>query len=158
MCSSDLTSDEVLTLPLAPSQQISAAIRRIKKRYDQALQDPHSFCLSLFLSGMEKDAYSCLTRRGILFSLLGNSRLYFPNQGSTMIKQVSGEISADAVLDARDLSCPMPLLRVKQEIERIKSGQILLVQSTDPGSRNDILDWCARIGHEYLYSDRKSVV
>ena len=111
---------------------------------------PLFFAFSLFLSGMEKDAYSCLTRRGILFSLLGNSRLYFPNQGSTMIKQVSGEISADAVLDARDLSCPMPLLRVKQEIERIKSGQILLVQSTDPGSRNDIPDWCARIGHEYL--------
>lgn len=34
---SSYTSDEVLTLPLAPSQQISAAIRRIKKRYDQAL-------------------------------------------------------------------------------------------------------------------------
>ena len=48
-----------------------------------------------------------------------------------MIKQVSGEISADAVLDAQDLNCPMPLLRVKQEIERIKNGQILLVQSTD---------------------------
>ncbi|MEF3168975.1 MAG: sulfurtransferase TusA family protein [Deltaproteobacteria bacterium] len=53
-------------------------------------------------------------------------------------------------LDAKGLSCPMPLLRTKKEIEKIKSGEILEILGTDPGSRNDIPGWCSRAGHEYL--------
>ena len=46
-------------------------------------------------------------------------------------------IKADEVLDAKGLSCPMPLLRTKKAINSIKSGQIL------PG-------WAERSGHKYL--------
>ncbi len=53
-------------------------------------------------------------------------------------------------LDAKGLSCPMPLLRTKKEIDKIKSGEILEILGTDPGSRNDIPGWCSRAGHEYL--------
>ncbi len=55
-----------------------------------------------------------------------------------------------SILDAKGLSCPMPLLRTKKEIGKIASGQILQVDGTDPGSRNDLPGWCARGGHEYL--------
>jgi tRNA 2-thiouridine synthesizing protein A len=55
-----------------------------------------------------------------------------------------------AVLDAKGLSCPMPLLRTKKEIGKIKTGEILQIDGTDPGSRNDIPGWCSRSGHEYL--------
>lgn len=55
-----------------------------------------------------------------------------------------------AVLDAKGLSCPMPLLRTKKEIGKINSGEILRVEGTDPGSRNDIPGWCERSGHEFL--------
>jgi tRNA 2-thiouridine synthesizing protein A len=53
-------------------------------------------------------------------------------------------------LDAKGLSCPMPLLRTKKEIDKVKSGEILEVLGTDPGSRNDIPGWASRAGHEFL--------
>ncbi len=53
-------------------------------------------------------------------------------------------------LDTKGLSCPMPLLRTKKEIDKINSGDILEVLGTDPGSRNDLPGWCERAGHEFL--------
>jgi len=52
------------------------------------------------------------------------------------VKQVAADVTADSVLDAKGLSCPMPLLRTKKEIGKLKSGEILQVDGTDPGSRN----------------------
>ena len=72
------------------------------------------------------------------------------------VKKAPDGVTADAVLDARGLSCPMPLLRTKKEIGKIQSGQILLVQGTDPGSRNDIPGWCERAGHDYLGEKEES--
>ncbi|MCI5221422.1 MAG: sulfurtransferase TusA family protein [Candidatus Electrothrix sp. AR4] len=60
------------------------------------------------------------------------------------------------VLDAKGLSCPMPLLRTKKEIGKIEDGQILQIDGTDPGSRNDIPGWCSRAGHEYLGEKEES--
>lgn len=65
-------------------------------------------------------------------------------------KKVDENVTANAVLDAKGLSCPMPLLRTKKEIGKLASGEILQVDGTDPGSRNDIPGWCDRAGHEYL--------
>lgn len=60
------------------------------------------------------------------------------------------EIKATLTLDAKGLSCPMPLLRTKKEIGKLKSGEILEVLGTDPGSRNDMPGWCEMSGHTYL--------
>ena len=59
-------------------------------------------------------------------------------------------ITADRTLDAKGLSCPMPLLRTKKEIDKLNSGEVLEVLGTDPGSRNALPGWCTRAGHEYL--------
>lgn len=66
------------------------------------------------------------------------------------VKTAPDGLTVAAVLDAKGLSCPMPLLRTKKEIGKIKTGEILQVDGTDPGSRNDIPGWCSRSGHEYL--------
>ncbi len=66
------------------------------------------------------------------------------------IKQVADDVVPNTVLDAKGLSCPMPLLRTKKEIGKLNSNEILQVDGTDPGSRNDIPGWCERSGHEYL--------
>lgn len=65
-------------------------------------------------------------------------------------KQVAADVKVDSLLDAKGLSCPMPLLRTKKEIGKLGKGEILQVDGTDPGSRNDIPGWCERSGHEYL--------
>jgi tRNA 2-thiouridine synthesizing protein A len=72
------------------------------------------------------------------------------------IKLAPEGLDVAAVLDARGLVCPMPLLRTKKEISKISSGQILHIQGTDPGSRSDIPGWCERAGHEYL-GEKKEV-
>ncbi len=66
------------------------------------------------------------------------------------IKVAPDDITAASTLDAKGLSCPMPLLRTKKEIDKINSGEVLEVLGTDPGSRNDLPGWCTRSGHEFL--------
>lgn len=72
------------------------------------------------------------------------------------IRQVDEGVVAVSVLDAKGLSCPMPLLRTKKEMNKLNSGDILQIDGTDPGSRNDIPGWCSRSGHEYLGEKEES--
>ena len=72
------------------------------------------------------------------------------------VKTAPEGLDVAAILDAKGLSCPMPLLRTKKEIGKIDAGQILQIDGTDPGSRNDIPGWCARAGHEYLGEKEES--
>lgn len=41
---------------------------------------------------------------------------------------------ADMVLDAKDLTCPLPILRAKKALKELAPGMILEVQATDPGA------------------------
>lgn len=66
------------------------------------------------------------------------------------VKQAPENLEVAKTLDAKGLSCPMPLLRTKKEIDKIGSGDILEILGTDPGSRNDLPGWCERSGHEYV--------
>ncbi len=54
---------------------------------------------------------------------------------------------ADLVVDARNLQCPMPVLRVSQEIGKIESGETLELIATDRGSLSDIPAWTKDMGH-----------
>lgn len=44
---------------------------------------------------------------------------------------------ADQNLDLSGLSCPMPLLKTKQALNRMESGKVLRVMATDPSSERD---------------------
>lgn len=59
-------------------------------------------------------------------------------------------IIPDETLDCSGLSCPMPLLKTKKHIGGMKSGQILEVISTDPGTKNDLPAFARKTGHEFL--------
>ena len=55
-------------------------------------------------------------------------------------------------LDARNLLCPMPVIRTQDTIRDLKEGDILEVTSTDPGALNDIPVWCRIHGHRVIES------
>jgi tRNA 2-thiouridine synthesizing protein A len=55
-------------------------------------------------------------------------------------------------LDAKGLSCPMPVLKSKKAIKGIEIGQVLEILATDPGSMNDIAAWTRTTGQELLES------
>ncbi len=59
-------------------------------------------------------------------------------------------IKSDKILDTRGLTCPMPLLKVKKELKGMKSGQILEVLGTDPGSKTDIPNFVRKRGSQLI--------
>ena len=63
---------------------------------------------------------------------------------------MSSDIKVDRVLDAKGLSCPLPILKTKKAVETLLIGQVLKVESTDPGSKNDMASWAKRTGNEIL--------
>jgi len=58
----------------------------------------------------------------------------------------------DQVLDASGLSCPLPLLKAKQSLNRLEKGQILKVIATDGGSVRDFKAYTDQSAHELLDS------
>jgi len=57
-------------------------------------------------------------------------------------------------LDARNLMCPMPVIRAQDKIKTLQKGAQLLVRCTDPGALNDIPAWCRINGHQVLDTQR----
>ena len=57
---------------------------------------------------------------------------------------------ADYKLDARNLMCPMPVIRTQDRVAELQPGDTLEVTCTDPGALNDIPAWCRINGHTVL--------
>jgi tRNA 2-thiouridine synthesizing protein A len=53
-------------------------------------------------------------------------------------------------LDARGLACPLPLLKAKQELRHMVSGQILKVIATDQGSVRDFRAYAEISGNKLI--------
>ena len=58
----------------------------------------------------------------------------------------------DVELDARRLACPLPILRAKQSLSQMNSGQVLRIAATDKGTPNDFAEFCRKTGNELLSS------
>ena len=65
---------------------------------------------------------------------------------------MSADIKVDQVLDAKGLNCPLPILKTKKAVEALSAGQVLKVETTDPGSKNDMSSWAKRTGNEIIRS------
>lgn len=53
-------------------------------------------------------------------------------------------------LDAKGLTCPMPVVKIKKAMDTINSGEILEVLATDKGTMSDIPAWTKSGGHTLL--------
>ena len=53
-------------------------------------------------------------------------------------------------LDARNLLCPLPVIRTQAKIKELSEGDTLTVICTDPGALHDIPAWCRVNGHDLL--------
>lgn len=63
------------------------------------------------------------------------------------------ELTADQVMDASGLACPLPLLKAKVALNGMGGGQVLLVIATDPGSWRDIPSFARLSGHALLHQE-----
>jgi TusA-related sulfurtransferase len=53
-------------------------------------------------------------------------------------------------VDARGLSCPMPIVKTAQAIKTVASGELIEVLATDAGSVKDFAAWSRTTGHELV--------
>jgi tRNA 2-thiouridine synthesizing protein A len=65
-------------------------------------------------------------------------------------------VDFDKELDARGLSCPLPILKTKKALNDLTSGQVLKVIATDPGSIKDMQAFANQTGNPLLSSTQES--
>jgi tRNA 2-thiouridine synthesizing protein A len=59
-------------------------------------------------------------------------------------------MNAEQELDARNLSCPLPILKTKKALSTMTSGQVLKILTTDGGSLKDMQAFANQTGHQLL--------
>ena len=57
-------------------------------------------------------------------------------------------------VDARNLSCPMPIVKLKKQINTMNVGEVVEMVATDPGSMSDVKGWSQQTGHELLHQEQ----
>jgi tRNA 2-thiouridine synthesizing protein A len=60
---------------------------------------------------------------------------------------------ADQLLDAKGLSCPLPILKARKALQTMPAGGTLEILATDPGSVKDFQAFCRMTGNELVESD-----
>ncbi len=54
------------------------------------------------------------------------------------------------VLDARNLLCPMPVIKTQNRVKTLSAGDVLDIICTDPGALEDIPSWCRINDHQVI--------
>ena len=58
--------------------------------------------------------------------------------------------TADLELDCRGLRCPLPVIRLANNIADIRVGETIAVVADDAAARSDVPAWCRMRGQEYV--------
>ena len=61
---------------------------------------------------------------------------------------------AHQILDCIGLYCPMPVLKTRQEMDKLDVGEILEVLTDDPAAEEDLRAWAKRTGQKILEIDK----
>ncbi|HEY7935799.1 MAG TPA: sulfurtransferase TusA family protein [Candidatus Limnocylindrales bacterium] len=59
-------------------------------------------------------------------------------------------IAISHTIDARGLSCPMPIVKTAQACRVVAAGSLVELLATDPGSTKDVAAWCRATGNELV--------
>lgn len=67
-------------------------------------------------------------------------------------------MTVDKIIDAKGTACPMPIVKARNAINELESGQILEIHATDKGSKSDLTAWAKSGGHELLNHEKENDV
>ncbi len=59
-------------------------------------------------------------------------------------------VEISQTVDARGLSCPMPIVKTAQACKALPSGAVVELVATDVGSIKDVAAWCRVTGNELI--------
>lgn len=65
------------------------------------------------------------------------------------------KIKIEKSIDTVGLFCPLPIVRLKKEIENIEVNSVIELLSDDPGVLEDIPAWCKETGNKLLSLQKK---
>ncbi len=65
---------------------------------------------------------------------------------------------SNAVLDAKGLNCPLPILKAKKSLAEVPKGGLLEIYATDPGAVKDFQAFCRQTGNELVASTQEGNV
>jgi len=68
---------------------------------------------------------------------------------------MSDDIKIDLELDLKGLLCPLPMVKVSQNINNVPVGGVIRAVATDPGAMADIPAWAQSTGNEVLSADKE---
>ena len=64
--------------------------------------------------------------------------------------EIAAEIEYDLLIDVKGLQCPLPLLRARQTLGGMSSGQVLKVVATDNTTKLSFTSYLKKSGDELL--------
>ncbi len=67
-------------------------------------------------------------------------------------------VNPDRQIDCTGLFCPMPIVKTREAIAQMATGQVLAMLSDDPTSDADMRSWARNTGHELMDVSRSGAV
>jgi tRNA 2-thiouridine synthesizing protein A len=68
--------------------------------------------------------------------------------------EASEILNVDTKIDCIGLFCPMPVVKIREAIARLRPGQVCEMLADDPGAEADMKAWARRTGHELVHLSR----
>ncbi len=68
------------------------------------------------------------------------------------------KVDVAQTLDIKGLSCPMPLLWAKTQLDSLRPGEVLEVLATDPSAESNFQAFCRASGHKIIEATEKDGV
>lgn len=62
--------------------------------------------------------------------------------------------TVDRTLDCKGMLCPMPIVKLAKAARDLQSGQVILLEATDPGAVPDVEAWSKNTGNPLLAHDK----
>lgn len=70
--------------------------------------------------------------------------------------EATGSMHKPAIVDARGLDCPIPLVRLRQALMVLDPGALAVLLATDPAAPSDVEEFCSASGHELIEVDEEA--
>ncbi len=67
-------------------------------------------------------------------------------------------VNADRQIDCTGLFCPMPIVKTREAMTQMATGEVLEMLSDDPASDPDMRSWARNTGHELIAIARAGAV
>lgn len=59
-------------------------------------------------------------------------------------------------VDTVGLFCPMPVVKLKLELENVKAGEVVKLLADDPGVEEDLKAWCNETNNKLLSLEKNA--